>query len=416
MQAIRKNLTQVDRSRAAHAGLLLRRFLHVAVKDQEKRHASDRSQLHRAALEAVRKSQPVYDSAFNRWISLLPGNATCETLSTAGRLIVGLGGDNVLETGLKLHHTYGVPIIPGSALKGLAAHYCDQVWGARLETDPTKLTADNHKFRRLRHGEKRGEKGVHADTGKHHEALFGTTDDSGHIIFHDAWITPDSMWHDAPRREASHDAELREASGLLLDVITPHHPDYYSDKEYEDGPYRGQRIPPTDFDEPKPVTFLSVSGKFLVAVSCDVNGPTGDPWTKLAFDLLQEALREWGVGGKTSSGYGRLTTTSSRSPVCEDNVKTGSTLKPEPKPKPKYARGNKIKVTRVADATGKAKVKFLADDGLLCHIATGSPPAIEIGQSIELWVANVSPQGYTLSTSEVIVKKKNSDKKGRHRR
>jgi CRISPR-associated protein Cmr6 len=64
-----------------------------------------------------------------------------------GRLIVGLGGDNVLETGLTLHHTYGVPLIPGNALKGLAAHYCDQVWGqADAEfrkwvpfTDPDRL-------------------------------------------------------------------------------------------------------------------------------------------------------------------------------------------------------------------------------------------------------------------------------------
>ena len=26
-----------------------------------------------------------------------------------------------------------MPIIPGSALKGLAAHYCDQVWGPTEE-------------------------------------------------------------------------------------------------------------------------------------------------------------------------------------------------------------------------------------------------------------------------------------------
>ena len=51
------------------------------------------------------------------------------TLSTAGRLIVGLGSENVLETGIRLHHTYGLPIIPGSAFKGLAAHYCHEAWG-----------------------------------------------------------------------------------------------------------------------------------------------------------------------------------------------------------------------------------------------------------------------------------------------
>jgi CRISPR-associated protein Cmr6 len=56
------------------------------------------------------------------------------------------------------------------------------------------------------------------------------------------------------------------------------------------------------------VPFVSASGKFRVAVSW--HGPVNEKaasWTELAFNLLAEALREWGVGGKTSSGYGQLT-------------------------------------------------------------------------------------------------------------
>lgn len=34
------------------------------------------------------------------------------------RLIVGLGGHSVFETDIKLHHTYGIPYIPASAIKG----------------------------------------------------------------------------------------------------------------------------------------------------------------------------------------------------------------------------------------------------------------------------------------------------------
>jgi CRISPR type III-B/RAMP module RAMP protein Cmr6 len=184
-----------------------------------------------------------------------------------GRLIVGLGGDNVLETGITLHHTYGVPIIPGSALKGLAAHYCDRVWG----------NADT-KFQR---------------TKEYHEILFGTTDDSGHITFHDAWISPESLRGD-------------ETGGLVLDVMTPHHRDYYSGNTQRQPDGHEKLIAPTDFDDPTPVTFLSVAGAFHIAVSCDVPGEAGNHWAKLAFDLLKEALHEWGVGGKTSSGYGRL--------------------------------------------------------------------------------------------------------------
>lgn len=51
-------------------------------------------------------------------------------------------------------------------------------------------------------------------------------------------------------------------------------------------------------------------GIFDIRVSW--RGPDGAPpeqakqWTILARDLLQEALTEWGVERKTSSGYGRL--------------------------------------------------------------------------------------------------------------
>ena len=36
------------------------------------------------------------------------------------RIVIGLGGAHVLETNMLLHHIYGIPHIPGSALKGLA--------------------------------------------------------------------------------------------------------------------------------------------------------------------------------------------------------------------------------------------------------------------------------------------------------
>lgn len=286
MRASRNRIGTANRAQASHAGLLLSRYLSHAIpaknaSEAEKRaHQDDKRQLHRDAMAATASGQKCYALAYDRWTVSLPSE-TSAVLPVQGRLIVGLGGDNVLETGLTLHHTYGVPIIPGSALKGLAAHYCDQVWGA-VDT----------RFKRARSK-------LDATTGEYHEVLFGTTDDSGHIHFHDAWITPDSLRADG-------------TSGLVLDVMTPHHSDYYSDKTYEAGAKKGDLIPPTDFDDPNPITFLSVAGAFHIAVSCGVPGEAGDHWAKLAFDLLKEALREWGVGGKTGAGYGRIDSNNSK--------------------------------------------------------------------------------------------------------
>jgi CRISPR-associated protein Cmr6 len=136
--------------------------------------------------------------------------------------VVGLGSENVLETGLRLHHTYGIPVIPGSALKGLASHYCDEVWGQRHNE---KASEENLLFRRR---------------GTHHSLLFGTTEDGGVITFHDALLTPESL----------------NQGALGLDVMTPHHPKW-----------QVNGAPPTDFDSPVPVSFLSVSGTFEIRLS-----------------------------------------------------------------------------------------------------------------------------------------------------
>ncbi len=68
-----------------------------------------------------------------RWDSMLSALQRQEysvqtlTLRAASRVIVGLGAESVLETSIRLHRIYGFPIIPGSALKGLARAYAKLV-------------------------------------------------------------------------------------------------------------------------------------------------------------------------------------------------------------------------------------------------------------------------------------------------
>lgn len=169
-------------------------------------------------------------------------------------------------------------MIPGSALKGLAAHYCDQTWGKG---------PNGTEFRRkVPDGFKNGKAKYRC--GTYHKALFGQHDDAGHIQFFDAWIIPEALG--------------AANTGLVDDVMTPHHGGYYSGGK-EEGPIP----PPADFDSPNPIRFLSVAGTFHLALACDGNeqGPALE-WAELAARLLLEALADWGVGGKTNAGYGRL--------------------------------------------------------------------------------------------------------------
>lgn len=309
MNAVRDRLNNLMPRRGevdSHPGLLLQRYLHRSATGDEGKPEEKRDIL-QAAINAAGNPavRELYTAAYARWQKSLPELAVAHDLQTLGRLVVGLGAENVLETGIRLHHTYGMPILPGSALKGLAAHYCDRVWGPAEE--------------RFKNG------------GSYHRLLFGTTDESGCVVFHDAWYVPDS-----------------EREPLKLDVMTPHHP------KWLDG-----SAPPTGFDSPIPVPFLSVAGKFLVAVSwC---GPVSDKswsWTKLSLTLVVDAIKHWGVGGKTTSGYGRLA------------------VPPPPPPPRKRNSGDRAKVTVIA---ARAKGGFDVQDAESGRnpgtLTVGSPPA-----------------------------------------
>jgi len=204
---------------------------------------------------ATIKTSDLYPAFFARWKESLQNEQTMlAEAKVEGRLAIGLGDDGVLETSITLHHTYGVPYLRGSALKGLAAS-----------------------FARNRIG------GMWEKKSKAYQVVFGETDEAGYVTFHDALYVPGSGVNQ---------------QSLHADVMTVHHSDYYGEKKDERG-----LLPPADWDEPIPVPFLSATGKYLIALSA----PKGcEAWCQAAMEILKLALAEEGVGAKTSSGYGRM--------------------------------------------------------------------------------------------------------------
>ena len=243
-------------ARHPHGGLLLDRGLVSQGGSRGTGQTQVRDNV--ALLDAVAalRPAPLYAAAYARWraaLSARPHTAYREAIAPAG-LIVGLGNESVLDTAITLHHIYGVPYIPGSALKGLARHHA-RTLASRGGDELTRL----------------------GSAGDYAAVLFGSTDDASYCTFHDAWYIPGSAPDDRP---------------LQRDVITVHHPKYYT---------QAPRRPPWDFDDPNPVAYLSARGGFLLAV-----GGPDRAWALFALDLLIAALRDGGAGGKTSSGYGRL--------------------------------------------------------------------------------------------------------------
>ena len=164
------------------------------------------------------------------------------------RFVVGLGAAHVLETGITLHRIFGLPIIPGSALKGVAKAYAQLVEG-KPDDDPELV------------------------------AVFGTTEQAGSIIFLDA----------IPLKVPK----------FQLDIMNPHYPQYYDKR----GGTPKEPVPPADWDSPRPVFFLTVSETpYLFAIAA--RSEQGNRLLGFAENWLKGALKELGIGAKTSADYG----------------------------------------------------------------------------------------------------------------
>lgn len=165
-----------------------------------------------------------------------------------GRAVVGIGMASVRETNLSLLRPWGVPFLPGSALKGLASHVAHAAGGEWA--------------RPVEPGERAGEL---------QQAIFGDVASSGAVVFHDAWWQPGG-----------------ERVPVSADAMTVHHAGYY----------QGESAP-ADWDEPNPVSFLTAHDRYLAALT----GPSQA--LDIAEALLRRGLSERGIGAKTAAGYGR---------------------------------------------------------------------------------------------------------------
>ncbi|GKU76473.1 type III-B CRISPR module RAMP protein Cmr6 [Paenibacillus sp. L3-i20] len=188
-------------------------------------------------------------------------------ISPTSNLWIGTGSTSITETLLTLHRIYGVPYIPGTALKGMAAHYCHRYLGK-----------ENEKF---------------LNGGDYFNILFGSQDYRSFIYYYDAFPTPETV-----------------AKSLKLDVMTPHHKDYNispsEQVEYKRLNGNVEPAAPRDDDSPEPILFMSARANFKVLLSCENDDEAGQHWLDIAKEIILQAIRYEGIGGKTSTGYGRF--------------------------------------------------------------------------------------------------------------
>jgi CRISPR-associated protein Cmr6 len=169
------------------------------------------------------------------------------------RLACGLGGDHPTESGFTFDPVVGVPMISGSAVKGLCRRAAKM-----METEPGL---------------------VEAFFGSE-EVLQGDGGFQGDLIFYDAFPF---QWPE-----------------LCVDIVNCHHSKYYVSL----GEVDKRRVrAPLETESPIPVFFITVDQDTPFAFRLASKSDSKDH-LKRAAELLEIGLDLLGIGGKTAAGYG----------------------------------------------------------------------------------------------------------------
>ncbi len=243
------------------------------------------------------------------------------------RLVVGLGNESVYETSITLHHIYGFPYIPASAIKGISRGFFISSLYEKTAIDDINqiniiekvltdfdMERDNNieydRFRKQFAVKNKAPARVLYDYFNDNKAeiatfqkIFGTQKTSGNVIFFDAFPLED------PKIEP--------------DIMNPHYAQYY----------KGEAAP-ADYHSPVPIHFLTVANtpfQFIIGIKPENNTVVGNIESQdkdlldIAYENMQKVLTMHGVGAKTAVGYGYFS--------MPDKKKSDETVLSEEKPK-----------------------------------------------------------------------------------
>lgn len=327
MQLMRNSLKQLfPKVKDAHAGLLMQRGL----MQWEEGDKAVKAGLIRTISQVTPNN--LYLLAFERWLNKTyeEGNPSFTTLaaSVEGRLYTGLPLGGTLETGASIHHTYGMPMLPGSSVKGAVRSYTEHLF-AELDVNGDLQFIKSDNINKLL---------IQEDKQKVIDILFGKDSDeiddadAGYLIWHDAWWIPKT------------DDKGNMLSGdmykpFINEVVTVHHQAYYS----------GEANEALDMENPIPNQQLAIQGSFYFAIEGDKQ------WADLAKALLQKMLENVGIGSKTSSGYGYF--------KCDDELANAIGRR--------YAMGIPVNDSDDPSAAIRQVIKYRDEDQLIEDLSKG---------------------------------------------
>jgi len=200
-----------------------------------------------------------YGYAFRQWCKVMKEQKDCEffDIRSTTKALLGTGNTSVHEFGVTLNKPWGAPVISGTTLKGLVSAYLAKNGGEEWWKSNKDSTKSDYQVE-LFGGDRKSD-------GQSF---------SGSVIFNDAWIYPE-----------------KNKKWFMSDIINVHHQGYYGEKRLPDG---------TENPVPVKIAALTSNLKFFVTLQGN------EKERKFIKSVLEKALSEDGMGGKTSVGYGRF--------------------------------------------------------------------------------------------------------------
>lgn len=201
----------------------------------------------------------------------------CVVATLNGRLLINMSGSVLENAGMALEYVCGMPVIPGSAVKGAARRYA---LALLQETAPEEKDALLERIL----------------------TVFGCVEqdftDKGDLPFaYGAGPNLADILKLYRNRKGCVDflqAVPAETPKLCADVLTPHHMKYMA----------GVNTDPTDDEEPVPCFFPAVQGGKKAVYNFVLYAPGCPEALDDAEEWLSQALTLMGIGAKNAAGYG----------------------------------------------------------------------------------------------------------------
>lgn len=306
-----QNLQSQSRARS----LAATHFVTIAKSQEDKTWRKQSCEAIKAG--AVLKKKTDAYKKFNS--SLVEQSAVIVFAKLEARMIID-SANGVLENGgICLDRTSGIPFIPGSAIKGAARHY--SIYALSQEDDIEKKTNLLYQIclvfgygkQEWKAGRDKSKNHSHSDFWLAMTALDSREDKQRDEVWGKvADKVAAKLFAKLKQKPKNQDSPLctqlpnlsgsicflpaypEKDPGIDIDVLTCHHPEYYS----------GKRPIATDDENPNPILFPTIRAGATFRFCLIPTPLTGESDLKNSKQWLSEALTAFGIGAKTNAGYG----------------------------------------------------------------------------------------------------------------